>query len=115
MICQTCQREIAEYSNFCYYCGSRQLAAPRPSPICSKRLMRSATDVKIAGVCGGLAEHLEIDPTIVRLVWVVLSVIPGAIFGGIVLYLVAWIIMPKARVPAVAVAQPATPLTAQPH
>ncbi len=112
MICHTCQREIAEYSNFCYYCGSRQAAAPpRSSSVASKRLMRSATDVKVAGVCGGLAEYLEVDPTIVRLVWVVLSVIPGAIFGGIVLYLVAWIIMPKAPAPVPIAAAPQSTTT----
>jgi phage shock protein C len=58
--------------------------------------MRSATDSRIAGVCGGLGEYLDVDPTIVRLVWVVLSVVPGGIVGGIVVYLLAWIIMPKA-------------------
>jgi len=47
MICSHCQREIAEYSNFCYYCGARQAAAgatPQQSSAANKRLMRSATD-----------------------------------------------------------------------
>jgi phage shock protein PspC (stress-responsive transcriptional regulator) len=61
--------------------------------------MRSSTDVKIAGVCGGLAEYLGVDSTIVRLVWAILAVIPGGIVGGIVAYLVAWVIMPKAPTP----------------
>lgn len=64
-----------------------------------RRLMRSATDSKIAGVCGGLAEYLGVDPTIVRLFWAVLAVVPGGIVGGIVAYLVAWVIMPKSPVP----------------
>ena len=46
--------------------------------------MRSATDSKIAGVCGGLAEYLGVDSTIVRLFWAVLAVVPGALVGGIV-------------------------------
>ena len=63
-----------------------------------RRLMRSATDSKIAGVCGGLAEYLGVDATIVRLFWAILAVVPGGIVGGIVAYLVAWVIVPKAPV-----------------
>ncbi len=107
MTCANCQREIAPGSNFCYYCGARQAAAPQAAPAVRKRLMRSATDTKIAGVCGGLGEYLDVDPTIVRLVWVVLSVVPGGIVGGIVVYLLAWIIMPKAPLPVAAPRQAA--------
>jgi len=60
-----------------------------------KRLTRSATDVKIAGVCGGLAEYFDVDATAVRLLWVVLSIFCGAIIGGVLAYLVAWLIIPK--------------------
>jgi phage shock protein PspC (stress-responsive transcriptional regulator) len=58
--------------------------------------MLSATDKKIAGVCGGIAEYLDVDPTIVRLVWVALSVVPGGFVGGALAYFLAWIIIPKA-------------------
>lgn len=56
-----------------------------------KRLYRSATEKKIAGVCGGLAEYFDADPTIVRLL-----VLVGIVFVGlpILLYLIAWIVMP---------------------
>ena len=64
-----------------------------------RRLMRSVTDSKIAGVCGGLAEYLGVDSTIVRLFWAILAVVPGGIVGGIVAYVVAWVIVPKAPVP----------------
>jgi phage shock protein PspC (stress-responsive transcriptional regulator) len=60
-----------------------------------RRLTRSAGDVRIAGVCGGLAEYFEVDATAVRLVWVVLSIIFGAIVGGVLAYLFAWLIIPK--------------------
>src|SRR5437588_3337699 len=60
------------------------------------RLTRSTTDRKLAGVCGGLAEYFAIDATVVRLLWAVLTIIPGAIVLGIVAYLVAWFIMPNA-------------------
>lgn len=50
----------------------------------------------IAGVCGGIAEWLGWDPTLVRIVYVVGSVLSVA-FPGIIVYLVLWILMPKAR------------------
>jgi phage shock protein PspC (stress-responsive transcriptional regulator) len=61
-----------------------------------RRLVRSATDKKIAGVCGGIAEYFEVDATPVRLLWVILSILCGAVIGGVIAYLVAWIIMPGA-------------------
>jgi phage shock protein C len=91
MICIHCQREIADGSNYCNFCGVRQ-----QSTTTGKRLTRSVADAKIAGVCGGIAEYLNVDATIVRLVWAVLSLIPGCIFGGVLAYLLAWIIVPKA-------------------
>jgi phage shock protein PspC (stress-responsive transcriptional regulator) len=59
------------------------------------RLMRSRTDRKIAGVCGGLAEYFRVDATLVRLLWAILTIVPGAIVLGVVAYLVAWFIMPE--------------------
>jgi phage shock protein PspC (stress-responsive transcriptional regulator) len=56
-----------------------------------KRLQRSRTEKMIAGVCGGLAEYFDVDPTIVRVLWVVLTLFGGA---GILLYIILWIIMP---------------------
>jgi phage shock protein C len=57
----------------------------------SRRLTRSRTDRKIAGVCGGFAAYSGIDVNIVRLVMVVLALLGGS---GVVLYLVAWAIVP---------------------
>lgn len=59
-----------------------------------KRLYRSSEDKKIAGVCGGLAEYLNLDPTIVRLAIVILVLLTGVIPFAIG-YLVAWLIMPE--------------------
>lgn len=58
-------------------------------------LQRSRKNKMIAGVCGGIAEWLGWDPTIVRILYVVVSVVSVA-FPGILAYLVLWIIMPKA-------------------
>jgi phage shock protein C len=90
MYCIHCGRDIADSSNFCSSCGGRQ--RQRTS---HKHLTLSGTDKKLAGVCGGLAEYFDVDSTIVRLVWVALSVVPGGFIGGAVAYLIAWIIIPK--------------------
>ena len=59
---------------------------------------------KIAGVCGGIAEFMSVDPTAVRVAWAVLSIVPGAIFLGIVAYLAAWMIMPEGPAASTAIA-----------
>ena len=58
-------------------------------------LHRSRTHKMIAGVCGGIAEWLGWDPTVVRILYVVVSVLSAA-FPGIIVYVVLWILMPKA-------------------
>lgn len=57
-----------------------------------KRLRRSRNKM-IAGVCGGLAEWMELDPTIVRIAYVLISIFSAA-FPGIFIYIILWIIMP---------------------
>jgi len=64
----------------------------------ARRLMRSTTDKKIAGVCGGLAEYFGVDATPVRLLWVVLSILGGAVIGGVIAYALAWLIIPRSPV-----------------
>ena len=59
------------------------------------RLERSTTNKVVAGVCGGIAEWLGWDPTLVRVLYVVISIVSIA-FPGILVYLLLWIIMPKA-------------------
>ena len=68
-------------------------------------LQRSRKHKMIAGVCGGLAEWLGWDPTVVRILYVVVSCVSVA-FPGILAYIVLWLIMPKA---------PASELRGQDH
>ena len=58
----------------------------------NKKLFRSTTDKKICGVCGGLAEYFDMDPTVMRILWVVLAFMAGS---GILAYLICALIMPK--------------------
>jgi phage shock protein C len=60
-----------------------------------KRLYRSNTDKKIAGICGGLGEYLNVDPTVVRLAAVFGGLITG-IFPFFIAYIIAWVIVPEA-------------------
>src|SRR5579862_9650488 len=83
MICSRCRKEIADDANYCSACGERQAAAGSAGRSGRRRLTRSAADVKIAGVCGGVAEYLGTDPTLVRLLWAVLTVVPGCLVGGV--------------------------------
>lgn len=87
MFCPKCGKEYAQSVNFCSQCGTEMHPPVRPS----RKLMRSRTDEKIAGVCGGFAEYLEIDVTLVRLIWLAALFLGG---WGFIAYIVAWIVMP---------------------
>lgn len=59
----------------------------------NKKLTKSRNDRKLCGVCGGLAEYLNLDSTIVRLIWLLLVFFAGT---GILAYLIAALVMPEA-------------------
>jgi phage shock protein C len=67
-----------------YTAGSSGTAAPR-------RMYRIEKDRKIAGICSGLGEYFNMDPTIIRIFWVMLLLLGGT---GILLYLIMWFVMP---------------------
>jgi phage shock protein C len=97
MLCPNCQKEIADGSNFCYNCGAKLGAGtPAAAPatvLPPKRLMRSSRDKKIGGVCAGLADYFDLDPTIVRIVWLLAIFFAGT---GVLVYLILWIALPLA-------------------
>ena len=55
-----------------------------------KKLVKSRVDRKICGVCGGVAEYINIDPTVVRLLWILF----GCFGAGVIAYIIAAIVMP---------------------
>lgn len=57
-----------------------------------KRLYRSGKDRILGGVCGGIAEYLEVDPVVIRILWVIFTLMYGA---GLLAYIIAWIIIPR--------------------
>lgn len=56
-----------------------------------KRLYKSSTDKKVCGVCGGIANYFDVDPTVIRLIWVIFTLEGGS---GLIAYIIAAIIMP---------------------
>ena len=59
-----------------------------------RRLYRSQTESRVAGVCGGIGSFFNIDPVFVRLGWVAITLMTGFV-PGIIAYIVAWIIVPQ--------------------
>lgn len=62
-----------------------------------KKLTRSADNRWLAGVCGGLGEYFNIDPTLIRIIVVLATIIFGFGLGGLILYAVLWVLMPEAN------------------
>jgi len=85
--CRFCQKEIPEGSNYCPHCGQAQAGIPR-------KLFRSSENRQLLGVCGGFAEYWELDPTVVRAIYLVFTFFSG-ILPGIVLYFLLALIMPR--------------------
>ncbi|MBK6767202.1 MAG: PspC domain-containing protein [bacterium] len=54
-------------------------------------MRRSSQEKKIAGVCGGFGEYFSVDPTLVRVLWILAVLLGGT---GLLLYLILWIVMP---------------------
>jgi phage shock protein C len=111
MTCPKCARDVEPDSTFCRHCGAALAAAPStvegppPIPPTSRRLVRLPSEGRLAGVCAGLAAYFDVDVTIVRLAWVLLSIFPGALIGGVLAYVLAWLIMPEGSSAAGAVSR----------
>ncbi len=112
MTCAGCQKEIMAGSKFCYNCGAKQPETPAPGAAPGvaypRRLTRSGTDKKIGGVCGGLAEYFDLDPTLIRVIWVLLVLCGGT---GLLAYLILWIVLPLGPVGYPGASATATPTT----
>lgn len=76
----------------------RKIKKKRMKEMEHKKLHKSATDKKICGVCGGLAEYLNVDPTIIRLIWALTVVFAGT---GVLAYLIAALVIPEDVTPIV--------------
>lgn len=105
MFCTRCGTELREQDKFCFNCGAATALGASTQHVWSRPeepLRRWMSKAKMAGVCAGFARYFGLDVTLVRVLWLVLSVWPLPLFG-VVAYIVAWIVMPKDPVTAVQV------------
>ena len=93
MYCTKCGLQLDESDHFCHRCGAVTTLGPSPHTV-PKRLTRSNEGKKIAGVCAGLADYLDADPVMIRLIWVMITL--GLPPAGLLGYIIAWIVIPKA-------------------
>ena len=101
MYCTKCGFKLDEGDVFCAHCGKATTAdAPPRAEAGRRRLVRPMRDRKIAGVCAGVANYFGVDPTLVRILWLLVVLFGGT---GLIAYIVAWIAMPQETdVPATA-------------
>jgi len=85
--CVRCGAQLAPTSLFCTSCGTRVAGAPR-------RLHRSLTQSWVAGVCGGIAEYFDVDPMVVRVGYLAVTVLSG-VLPGTLLYFVLALVIPR--------------------
>lgn len=104
MYCTSCGVEIEGEANFCPRCGHQTALGASRAPVAPQRLHRYLPNKMIAGVCSGFARYLNVDVTIVRLIWIALFFVP--VPGALIAYIVAWIILPVEHQPTPVVAYP---------
>jgi phage shock protein C len=89
MYCNHCGKANPDDARLCAYCGA-PMGVGTAAPV--RQLVRPRGDRKIAGVCAGVADYFNWNPTVVRLLWLLLFLFAGT--GGL-LYLILWIVMPN--------------------
>jgi phage shock protein PspC (stress-responsive transcriptional regulator) len=91
MTCARCVKEIEDGSSFCRFCGAAVGTTPP-----ARRITRIPEEGRIGGVCAGLASYFDADVTLIRLAWILLSIVPGLLLGGVIVYAVCWMLLPVA-------------------
>ena len=89
MYCNACGKALGDEARYCSHCGTFVGHLPPP-----RKLVRPRANRTIAGVCAGMGNYLDTDVTLIRLVWVFIVIMSG-IFPGVLVYVLAWIIIPE--------------------
>jgi phage shock protein C len=93
--CPFCYEEIQDQAVKCKHCGEMLDRSTQAGPRPARRLYRSAADRVLAGVCGGLAEYASMDPTVMRLLFALGTLLTGIIFGLIAYLIMALVVAEK--------------------
>ena len=96
MFCTRCGIELRDQDRFCSQCGTAS-GSGFSAPPRTERLSRPMQEAKIAGVCAGVARYFDVDVTLVRILWLVVTVYPPGV--GLLAYIICWIAMPKDPLP----------------
>jgi len=96
MYCTQCGAQLPETARYCTSCG-KPISQPGPAPgftaAAQRKLHRIVSQKKIAGVCAGFAEYFDTDITLMRAIWVALTLLPPHV--GLIAYIVSWAVLPK--------------------
>lgn len=102
MYCNFCGKSMADDAVHCSFCGRRIGVV-----FAQRKLQRPREGRKIAGVCAGFAEYLDLDVTLVRLIWLIGTLFSGGL--GLVAYFIAWIVVPESPFTELAPSQSPVP------
>ncbi|MDW8131790.1 MAG: PspC domain-containing protein [Bryobacterales bacterium] len=100
MYCTRCGLQLEDSDLYCARCGQPTRPDLTPPLAQPRRLTRAVREKKIGGVCAGFARYLGMDVTLMRILWLALLFVSGGIAG--LVYLGAWIVMPREDEPAAA-------------
>jgi phage shock protein C len=91
MYCNYCGHAMADAAIACPGCG-RGVAAVASHAVPPRRILRPQQGRWIAGVCAAVANYFRLDVALIRIVWLLVALFGG---GGIIAYIVAWILIPE--------------------
>jgi len=99
MYCCNCGRKLEDEARYCSVCGTARPPIRPPNEESRDRLQLSRVRAgkKLAGVCGGVARYFDMDVTLVRIVWILVTIFPP--LPGVIAYIVCWIVMPQDPLP----------------
>jgi phage shock protein C len=103
MYCTHCGIQIGDDARYCQNCGTLTSrgastgASTGARPAAARALSRSREGAKIAGVCAGVARYFGLEVSLVRILWIVLTIYPPGV--GLLAYIICWIVMPRDPLP----------------
>jgi phage shock protein C len=111
MYCTKCGLALDDSARFCSQCGKPTgvggEAPPANEWAVPRRLTRPMHEKRIAGVCAGFARYMDVDVTLMRIIWLLVAIFTGV---GFIAYLIAWVAMPRdCTTPAASQSPVATP------